>query len=113
VTLIDNDEPIYSIERRVELINRRMADTTQDSFYAFRKVVRPDMLLNPFVRRVNRELQRFGEALEVGDRPKLAFVTPAQAVLSSSINWRSWTSMSRCKLRCALAMTRASSTAKK
>ena len=36
------------------------------------------MLWNRFVGRITRELQRFGELFEAGDRPKLAICTPPQ-----------------------------------
>jgi len=42
------------------------------SFEAFRRTIRPGMQWNPFVSRLTRELQRFYEAFERGDRPKLA-----------------------------------------
>jgi hypothetical protein len=48
------------------------------SFQSFRRTVRPDMIWNPFVYRITRELQRFGEAYERGDRPKLVLITPPQ-----------------------------------
>jgi hypothetical protein len=55
--------------------NARLART---SFEAFRRTIHPDMLWNPFVLRITRELQRFGDALEDGKRPKLALCAPPQ-----------------------------------
>jgi hypothetical protein len=55
--------------------NAYLANT---SFESFRRTVRPGMLWNPFVHRLTRELQRFGEAYERGDRPKPALCTPPQ-----------------------------------
>jgi hypothetical protein len=44
----------------------------------FRRTIRPDMLWNPFVLRLTRELERFGLAYEAGKRPKLILSTPPQ-----------------------------------
>ena len=55
------------------------------SFASFRRTIRPGMLWNPFVYRITRELQRFGEAYERGDRPKLALITPPQVGKSIAI----------------------------
>jgi Terminase large subunit, T4likevirus-type, N-terminal len=55
--------------------NARIA---KGSFEAFRRTIHPDMLWNPFVLRITRELERFAVAYEAGKRPKLAFCTPPQ-----------------------------------
>jgi hypothetical protein len=61
--------------------NARLA---RRSFEAFRRTIRPDMLWNPFVLRLTRELQRFGLAYEAGKRPKLALSCPPQTGKSTA-----------------------------
>jgi hypothetical protein len=65
-------------EDEIDLYTRINASSAQLSFEMFRKTIRPGMLWNPFVHRLTRELQRFGDALEAGKRPKLAICTPPQ-----------------------------------
>jgi hypothetical protein len=55
-----------------------LADKARRSFMEFRKIIRPTMIWNPFVYRLTRELQRFCESFERGERPKLAICTPPQ-----------------------------------
>jgi hypothetical protein len=62
----------------LSLAARGNAYIAQDSFEAFRRTIRPNMLWNPFVLRLTRELQNFYEAFEAGARPKLAISTPPQ-----------------------------------
>jgi hypothetical protein len=38
----------------------------QGSFESFRRTIRPNMLWNPFVSRLTRELQKFYDAFEAG-----------------------------------------------
>jgi hypothetical protein len=64
--------------RKVNALTRKNSYLAQESFKAFRKTVRPNMIWNPFVIRLTRELQRFGDAFEAGKRPKLAICTPPQ-----------------------------------
>jgi hypothetical protein len=70
-------QPFYysSDITKVEYGNAVLA---KDSFEVFRKTVRPNMLWNPFVYRLTRELQRFANALEAGKRPKMVISTPPQ-----------------------------------
>jgi hypothetical protein len=70
-------EPNHFLDE-VELYTRENAFLAQDSFEAFRRTVRPGLLINPFVLRITRELQHFAEAFEAGARPKLALCTPSQ-----------------------------------
>jgi hypothetical protein len=64
----------------------------RDSFEMFRKTVRPNMLWNPFVYRITRELQRFNKAFELGERPKLAIYTPPQHGKSTAAeDFTAWT----------------------
>jgi predicted phage terminase large subunit-like protein len=62
----------------VDLSTRGNAYLAQDSFEVFRKTIRPNMVWNPFVLRLTRELQRFYEAFRAGRRPKLGIMTPPQ-----------------------------------
>jgi hypothetical protein len=57
---------------------RLSAEVAQNSFAVFRRAIHPDIKWGDFVARLTRELQRFGEALEAGERPKLAISTPPQ-----------------------------------
>jgi hypothetical protein len=59
-------------------ITDKNARLARRSFEAFRRTIRPDMLWNPFVLRLTRELDRFGFAYEAGKRPKLIISTPPQ-----------------------------------
>jgi hypothetical protein len=65
-------------EEDIEYLTSDNASKSQQKFEAFRKTIRPGMLWNPFVYRLTRELQRFGDALDAGKRPKLAISTPPQ-----------------------------------
>ena len=49
---------------RIPTFTNKNARLARTSFEAFRKTIHPDMLWNPFVLRITRELQRFGDALE-------------------------------------------------
>jgi hypothetical protein len=63
----------------VRLYDAANAGECVKSFKLYRKRMRREVMLwNPFVTRITRELQRFGEAYEAGLRPKMAFVTPPQ-----------------------------------
>jgi predicted phage terminase large subunit-like protein len=72
------DEPRHSVARIIDHYNQQTAEAARNSFPIFRRTTHPGILWNPFVGRITRELQRFGEALEAGDRPKLAICTPPQ-----------------------------------
>jgi hypothetical protein len=63
---------------RTPLFTDRNAKLSRKSFEAFRRTIHPDMLWNPFVLRITRELERFGRAYEAGKRPKLAISTAPQ-----------------------------------
>jgi len=54
------------------------AAQARDSFYAFRRMVRPGMLRGWFVESVELELQRFYKELAAGKRPQLALMAPPQ-----------------------------------
>ena len=62
----------------IELFAKQNAHITFDTFKAYRKTVRPDLIWSPFVERLTRELERFGYAYEAGKRPKLAICCPPQ-----------------------------------
>jgi hypothetical protein len=70
----DDESSLDDIDR-LSLANAREA---RDSFKVFRQTIRPGILWTPFVSRLTRELQRFGEAFEGGQRPKLAIACPPQ-----------------------------------
>jgi ABC-type sugar transport system ATPase subunit len=72
------DDERRGVGRYLGFYTHKNAVIAQNSFAAFRKTIRPGMLWNPFVARITRELQRFGEAYEAGERRKLAFCTPPQ-----------------------------------
>jgi hypothetical protein len=63
---------------RIPAFTDKNARLARKSFEAFRRTIRPDMLWNPFVLRLTRELQRFADGMEAGKRPKLAISTPPQ-----------------------------------
>jgi hypothetical protein len=70
--------------------NARLA---KRSFEAFRRTVHPNMLWNPFVLRITRELQRFGLAFEAGKRPKVAISCPPQTGKSmAAADFAAWMS---------------------
>jgi phage terminase large subunit-like protein len=69
---------VYVDSKRFPIIAEQNARVARASFEAFRRTMRRDMLWNPFVLRLTRELQRFGAAFEAGKRPKLILSTPAQ-----------------------------------
>jgi Terminase large subunit, T4likevirus-type, N-terminal len=57
---------------------KKNARLARRSFEAFRRTIRPEMIWNPFVLRLTRELERFGLAYGAGKRPKLILSTPPQ-----------------------------------
>ena len=68
----------YFYTDRVPKFKQANAELARISFEAFRRTIRPTMLINPFVLRLTRELQRFYGAFVDGKRPKLAICTPPQ-----------------------------------
>jgi hypothetical protein len=75
--IVPDEQPEYDAFRggRVDLVTNVNAANARESFADFRRTIRPDMLFNPFVDRITRELQHFYEAFARGDRPKLAQMT--------------------------------------
>ncbi len=67
----------YPIEQ-IDAATKLNAAKARDSFAAFRRTIRPDLLWGPFVGRLTAEMQRFHEAFEAGKRPWLAILTPPQ-----------------------------------
>jgi hypothetical protein len=57
------DDERRGVGRYLGFYTHKNAVIAQNSFAAFRKTIRPGMLWNPFVARITRELQRFGEVL--------------------------------------------------
>ena len=78
VDLITERPKRFFYTARVPALTDKNARVARKSFEAFRRTIRPDMLWNPFVLRLTRELHQFGRALERGKRPKVAFCTPPQ-----------------------------------
>jgi predicted phage terminase large subunit-like protein len=74
----------YPIEQ-IDLATKLNAANARDSFAAFRRTIRPDLLWGPFVGCLTAELQRFHEAFEAGKRPRLAIMTPPQHGKSLSV----------------------------
>ena len=79
----DHPQPVDYEDRdfasiALESISLYNAALARESFKVFRQTIRPNMLWNPFVARLTRELQRFYEAFVCGERPKLALCTPPQ-----------------------------------
>jgi len=68
----------FSSQIAFPVLRDNNARVARNSFEAFRRTVHPEMLWNPFVLRITRELEYFAEAYEGGRRPKLAFCTPPQ-----------------------------------
>jgi hypothetical protein len=52
----------------IPALTEKNARLARRSFEAFRRTIRPNMLWNPFVLRLTRELQHFGDAMEAGRR---------------------------------------------
>ena len=68
----------------LENLKALAAAQARDQFFAFRRMVRPDMLCNWFVERLELELQEFYKDFAAGKRPVLAIMAPPQ-------HGKSWT----------------------
>jgi predicted phage terminase large subunit-like protein len=62
----------------VEKVKALAAARARDSFYAFRRMMRPGMLRGWWVETVELELQNFFEDFAAGKRPRLALMAPPQ-----------------------------------
>jgi hypothetical protein len=78
VDLITERPERFVFTNKLPALTDKNARVARNSFEAFRRTVHPEMLWNPFVLRITRELQEFAVAYEGGKRPKLAFCTPPQ-----------------------------------
>jgi hypothetical protein len=74
---------VYVDSKRFPIVAEQNARVARASFEAFRRTMRRDMLWNPFVLRLTRELQRFGAAFEAGKRPMLFSVRRS----ATDANW--------------------------
>src|ERR1700730_2620410 len=54
------------------------AARARDSFYWFRRLIRPEMKTNWWTDCIEADLQRFYEDLAAGKRPKVAMMAPPQ-----------------------------------
>jgi hypothetical protein len=77
-TIVTERPEQFGYTTAVPKLTDKNARLARRSFEAFRRTIRPDMLWNPFVLRLTRELERFGLAYEAGKRPKLILSTPPQ-----------------------------------
>jgi hypothetical protein len=86
-----SDEDFFDLGR-VPSFRSSNADLARDSFETFRRTVRPEMIWNPFVHRLTRELQYFYNGYIAGKRPKLAIATPPQHGKSTAAeDFAAWT----------------------
>jgi hypothetical protein len=75
----------FMLTNKLPVLTDNNARVARKSFEAFRRTIHPEMLWNPFVLRITRELQEFAIAYEGGKRPKLAFSTPPQVGKSMAV----------------------------
>jgi hypothetical protein len=85
VDLITERPERFMFTNKLPTLTGKNARVALTSFEAFRRTIHPEMLWNPFVLRITRELQEFAIAYEGGKRPKLAFSTPPQVGKSMAV----------------------------